>query len=290
MKSSNLSMFARWDCCARSQSGFTIVELLAVLVTVTLLSCAMATTMAGSRADGSAVQCRNNLRQICVAWTMYAEDNREQLVYNHDSGVPGLAPGNEEWVAGWLDFGTGQPSGADTNIAMLVDHVRYPYGAYLGPYLKSPSVFKCPADRTTINFGGIKTPRVRSVSMNNYVGSNARAWNRTGGNSVYTNLARIKAPSSMFVILDERADSINDGCFFSDASTAHQLIDWPGNFHNGRGSFSFADTHAETHPWKDPRTAAGFYAGNLLEFNLNLPNNPDIPWLQRSAIGAVTAP
>ena len=42
----------------------------------------------------------------------------------------------------------------NTNTAMLVDHEIYPYGAYLGPYIKVPALFKCPADLSTAQIFG----------------------------------------------------------------------------------------------------------------------------------------
>jgi prepilin-type processing-associated H-X9-DG protein len=274
----------------RTHAGFTAVELLAVIATLALLASVMATTMAGSRADISAVQCRNNLKQLAVAWTMYADDNRGQLVYNRDGSQAGLAVGNQAWVAGWLDWQTGQPAGADTNVAMLVNHLQYPYGAFLGPYVRDPAVFKCPADKSEVTIGGLRRPRARSVSMNNYLGVNSRTWTYPSRYTICTKMAQIKSPAGMFVILDELADSINDGFFTSDPDTAFQIIDRPANYHGGAGSFSFADGHAENHRWKDPRTSPTPFFGNLIPLNINIPNDVDIPWLQQRAAGVPVFP
>jgi prepilin-type processing-associated H-X9-DG protein len=94
----------------------------------------------------------------------------------------------------------------------------------------------------------------------------------------------------MFIILDERADSINDGLFWTDADTRWQLIDYPGAYHNGSGSFSFADGHVETHRWNDPRTDPILQPGQLLPLNLNLPGDLDILWLQQHAVGQPSSP
>ena len=68
------------------------------------------------------------------------------------------------------------PAGADTNVAMLVNHDAYPFGAWLGPYIKNPAAFKCPADKSMVRIAGQSLSRVRSISMNNFVGDLSRTW------------------------------------------------------------------------------------------------------------------
>jgi len=253
---------------------------MAIIAVLGLLASVMATSFGGTRGGVAAVQCRNNLRQLVASWSMYSDDNRGQLVYNHEGQQAGLQPDSPAWVAGWFDFS----SSDGTNWAMLVDHTRYRYGAYLGPYVKDAALFKCPADRSEVVVWGKRLPRVRSVSMNNYVGAGTHTFNGVPG-SIVTNASQIKSPSDLFVILDERADSINDPLFFTDTSIRWQMIDYPGAYHNGSGSFSFADGHVETHRWIDPRTDPILQPGQLLPLNVNLPNDSDILWLQQRAIG-----
>src|SRR5262249_9602315 len=116
--------------------GFTAVELIAVIGVLSLFASVMVTSLAGTRGGVLAVQCRNNLRQLVVGWSMYTDDNRGKLVYNTDGTGTGMSSGNEAWVVGWIDFSS---SPDNTNSAMLVDHARYPYGAYLGPYVNDPT-------------------------------------------------------------------------------------------------------------------------------------------------------
>jgi len=61
----------------------------------------------------------------------------------------------------WCD-----PSGADTNIYLLIN-------AEIGPYVgRSADVYKCPADRSK-SHGTTGLPRCRSISMNGYVRKSA---------------------------------------------------------------------------------------------------------------------
>jgi len=268
--------------------GFTLVELVVVVALVCLLATMLAPTLARTKPNSASFQCQNNLRQLAFAWKMYADDNNGNLVYNRDGGIAGKAAGSEAWVAGWLDF---TASTDNTNTALLIDHNKYPYGAYLGPYVKTPLVFKCPADRSTAPVGGGPKPRVRSVSMNNHVGIGSRTWSRYSvGFPICSNFAQIKLPAYMFVILDEREDSISDGCFETDPDTLYQVVDYPASYHNNAGSFSFADGHSELHHWNDPRTRPLLQPGQFLSLSINLPGDKDVLWLAQHAAGVASYP
>ena len=105
---------------------------------------------------------------------MYAGDNQDHNVPNMDGTRQPTVAGKDSqhpcWVAGVLTLGPAfRPD--NTNTAMLIDHQAYPYGAYLGNYLgKSYNVFKCPADQSIYARFMAKWTRVRSYSMNNFLG------------------------------------------------------------------------------------------------------------------------
>jgi prepilin-type processing-associated H-X9-DG protein len=92
-------------------------------------------------------------------------------------------------------------------------------------------------------------------------------------------------------MLDERADSINDGYFlllmdgFPSTPSLRSIVDWPSNYHNQAGGFSFADGHSEIHRWVDPRTTPPFKSDWHLSGSIPSPNNEDIYWLQQHATG-----
>jgi prepilin-type N-terminal cleavage/methylation domain-containing protein/prepilin-type processing-associated H-X9-DG protein len=272
---------------APAHAGFTLVELMVVVAMVGLLASTLAPSMARTKPNSASFQCQNNLRQLAFAWKMYADDNNANLVYNRDGGNAGKAPGDRAWAGGWLDFSS---STDNTNTALLIDHNKYPYGAYFGPYIKTPLVFKCPADKSTAPMPGGPKPRVRSVSMNNLVGTDSRIWTTPSRYSLCTNFDQIKSPANMFVMLDEHEQSINDGWFGTDPDNRYQLIDYPASRHNNAGSFSFADGHAEIHHWKDPRTMPVVQSGQILIININMPGDVDVLWLAQHAAGVASYP
>jgi prepilin-type processing-associated H-X9-DG protein len=256
------------------------MELIVVLSTICSLVALLLLTVAASKPNTAAIRCMNNHRQLVVAWAMYAEENQGKLVCNRDGENAGKSAADAAWVGGYLDYSS---SNDNTNVSLLVDHNRWPYGAYLGPYVHSPSVFKCPADEAAVIIAGKRMPRVRSVSMSCYIGQLARTWSQPSRFSSYGNIAQIPAPSHVFVMLDERGDSINDGCFFCNPDVRWNIIDYPAAYHDGAGSFSFADGHVELHKWKDQRTMPVLGPGELLELNTTLTGDADIDWLDQNA-------
>jgi len=152
--------------------GFTIIELLAVVTTVTLLGWVIIPAMSRTTVSSQSVQCINHLNQLMEATLMYASDNNELLPPNPDDGT--VMPGYV-WCAGQAGVG-----GADEfDLDLLADPTRN----LMAPYLHSnPEAFHCPADpRSGIFDGaalypnssrlGTRVSVARSVSMNQAVGT-----------------------------------------------------------------------------------------------------------------------
>jgi prepilin-type processing-associated H-X9-DG protein len=93
---------------------------------------------------------------------------------------------------------------------------------------------------------------------------------------------------NMFVFLDEREDSINDGWFASDPDTQYSVVDWPASYHNGAAGYSFADGHSEVHRWRDGRTMPGLNQG--LIGTKALSGDADVLWMAQKAAGVSSYP
>jgi prepilin-type processing-associated H-X9-DG protein len=96
------------------------------------------------------------------------------------------------------------------------------------------------------------------------------------------------SPAGIWVVIDEREDSINNGNFTPSMEGIDPLhpaqfgwINWPGNYHNGASGLFFADGHSEIHRWLDPRTTPprGKLSLGSLGANIPTPNNQDCYWL-----------
>lgn len=98
------------------------------------------------------------------------------------------------------------------------------------------------------------------------------------------------APVECLVFIEEREDSINDGCFQIDMGSfdpvrpsADVLVDYPADRHEGAGTMSFADGHVEAWRWADPRTRVPVRFGQSLPLNIPSPANPDVTRIQLGA-------
>jgi len=133
-------------------------------------------------------------------------------------------------------------------------------------------------------------PRVRSISMNGYVGnplSDGRPYTSGYWNFKTFGEMMSPSPSKCWLFLDEREDSINDGWFAVDMTgfdpdkpASVILVDYPASYHNRAGGLSFADGHSEIRKWVDPRTTPVLKPGQLLSLGVASPNNKDVIWMQ----------
>jgi prepilin-type N-terminal cleavage/methylation domain-containing protein/prepilin-type processing-associated H-X9-DG protein len=266
--------------------AFTLIELLVVIAIIAILASMLLPALAKSKTKAQGIVCLNNGKQMALGWIMNADDNDGVLPGNLDGGGNPISSSNLTWVLGWLDFAGGtsfpaaQGGSSDTNTMLLT--VYSPLAPYLG---RSAGVFKCPADKS-LDHGVRGAPRVRSISMNGYVGKN-RAY--TGGYRMFVKSTDIVTPppSRLWVFLDEREDGINDGWFAVDMggydpvnAKAYTIVDFPASYHNRAGGFSFADGHSEIKKWIDGRTTPVLKKGQPLTLGQSSPNNPDVAWMQ----------
>jgi len=251
-----------------------LIELLVVIAIIAILAGLLLPALSKAKIKAQGIHCMNNLKTMQLAWIMYTHDNNDIIPGNLWS-----VDGPFNWVSGWLNFADNHPP--NTNVLHILD----PKFAQLGLYTKTAAAYKCAADKIMVKNGGVLRPRIRSISMNGWVGPNAPAW----GSQPFTTFAKTAQftelpPTQALVYLDEREDSIDDGYYAVDMTKGAGaiLVNFPGSFHNGAGGLTFADGHSEIHRWLDPRTRPPFKKGQKREFT-NMRDNLDLQWLQDHA-------
>jgi len=273
----------------RNLSAFTLIELLVVIAVIAILAALLLPVLSRAKARALGFQCLNNNRQLMLAWRMYVEDAHDRL--------PSAKGGPYAWMSGDLDYNPNNRSNWDPT----VDIMKSPLWPDCG---KNAAIFKCPSDPSVVVVGGKTLPRVRSVSMLNWVGgrgggaggpatmnwSNTKLGTTSGEYRVYYRMSDLATPgpAQVFVFVEEPMDRINDGFFVTDMLTyptaTEDICDYPAQYHNGGANFSFADGHCAVKKWttavvlaRPAPNVVRSYPTSLKEFN------QDVYWLMDHA-------
>jgi prepilin-type N-terminal cleavage/methylation domain-containing protein len=275
----------------KEHGAFTLIELLVVIAIIAILASLLLPALNKAKQKAQGVYCMNNHRQLALAWRMYTEDNNDQLLFaSEDPTTPATfaATAPYAWVTGTLDRNPGNRSNFDPD----QDITKSPMWQYCG---KSLAIWRCPSDNSSVVVNGITLPRVRSMSMNLYLGG----WGGTDGHwgpqisnyRIFRKYSELNdpTPSMTFVLLDMREDSIDMGnlCVnmagWPDNPGIYVFWDLPGLYHHGACGFSFADGHSEIKKWRDSRTTPRLVANGYINDIFASPNNQDIAWMQERA-------
>ena len=230
--------------------GFTLIELLVVIAIIAILMGILMPTLNRAREQGRRAVCLANLRQLMMAWIMYADDNDGKIV----SGNAGSSSTTEPpWVGRcWAsDYATGGQMAAASQIEGIKE------GA-LWRYVKQEKLYRCPTGyrgemltySATDGANGLTTGR-GPVTVN--VGGKL-AGARVGKTVLWLKrLTDIVSPAPA-----NRAVFIDEGWVTPDSYAVHydkaQWWDDPCVRHGDGTNVATADGRAEHWKWKGADT------------------------------------
>ncbi len=221
----------------RREKGFTLIELLVVIAIIAILMAILLPALNRVREQGKRAVCLSNLKQLSLAWIMYADENDGKLV----NGAAGFSNTTTGWgkhanELAWIDVRSFSAPW-DSQIQDIKE------GA-LWPYLKDVDMYRCPTGR-----------RGEAVTYSIMFSMNAvnHTWVQGVRGAHVKNINEIHNPAPPY-----RLVFIDEGYMTSDAFAVYYdretWFDSPPVRHGDGATVSFADGHADHWKWRGTDT------------------------------------
>jgi len=245
----------------RFLTGFTLIELLVVVAIIALLMAILIPALQTAREHGKRAVCLSNLRQLTLAWIIYADENDGKIC--------------TAWVGrpdSWVNV-------ADRN-ASEAQQIEAMETGVLFPYVKNLKLYKCPT--------GVRGEMVTYSIVGSMWGSSTPISGEHPEELCIKNRVQIQRPGERFVFVDEGKWPGSPWGVWHDKP---MWWDIPTVRHSDGTDWSFADGHSEYHKWRDRRTMdlavlrAPYENVNPDYASVSQPGNEDLEWVQRGIWG-----
>lgn len=126
--------FNRRFCPAGRKHAFTLIELLVVIAIIAILASMTLPALAKAKESAKKAKCMNNMRQIYLAATQYANDNKDQF-HHFKLGASTAFPNHGQWYIN-----------PKSRAILPADHLKAYWGVAYFKYVgKNMQVFRCPS-------------------------------------------------------------------------------------------------------------------------------------------------
>lgn len=260
-----------------ARKGFTLIELLVVISIIALLVAILLPALNKARDQAKAAVCLVHVKQLSIAWHMYAYANEGRLM-NSEFSATGT---KENWCLGPQNENGVSTLGMNCT---LEDRKRGIRAGALYKYLDTTEIYHCPSDqRMTKN-----PPETAAYVSYSLPGGLNSSWEDWGICRV--KLSEINKPAEKYNFVEEDARVAGTGAYkaFNAGNWSLAGRDWLFNedawgdpmaaWHNEGNVLGFCDGHAENHKWRDERTIEYF---RTRDKSLAAVDTADLRWVIR---------
>jgi len=238
------------------RAAFTLIELLVVIAIIAILAAMLMPALVRAKDRARTLCCLANLKQLQLCAHLYVGDNNDFFVPNN-SVVNISTSGASSSLTNGLSWLPDQDADTEINPSNIINGLLYSYNTSL-------PIYHCPADLSMLQTpDGQPLPQLRwrsynmSQSINGFPGGDPEniyfpSWEKS---------TQVVQPplSSLFVLIDENADTIEDAEFGMPPAGSPYFEpdvwwDMPSDRHGQGANLSFADGHVEHWKWVVPKT------------------------------------